>query len=68
MMERSPHIVATWTSGVSKEHYFPAGGGDATSDKSKHRITRPAKILAIAIGYSLFLRLIVQLRGRTFQL
>jgi hypothetical protein len=39
---------------VSKEHYFPAGGGEATSDNNKQRITRPAKILAIAIGYSLF--------------
>ena len=67
-MERSFEVVAICTPGVSKRHYLPAGGGEDTSDKSKHRITRPAKILAIAIGYSLFLHLIVQLRGRTFQL
>ncbi len=35
--------------GVSKWNYFPAGGGEETMDNSKHKITKPARILAITI-------------------
>jgi hypothetical protein len=66
-MERSSDNVANCTPGVSKRHSLPAGGGEDTNDKSKHSITRPAKILAIAISNSLFVKLVVQSRGRTFQ-
>jgi hypothetical protein len=48
-MERSSDVVAIHTTGVSILPYLPAGGGDDTMDRSKHRITSPARILAIAI-------------------
>ena len=35
--------------GVSKWNYLPAGGGEETMDNSKHKITKPARILAITI-------------------
>src|SRR5205823_12121453 len=38
----STHRVSEWT-------YLPAGGGSETMDSNRHRITKPARILAISI-------------------